>query len=407
MPNTLSVIQMVSRELLMMLKNQLAFTKGVSRQWESQFAQNGFKIGAQLQIRKTPRHAVQSGATFIAENYIEEYVTLVINQQKHVDIEMLSTELTLSMDDWSRRVARPSATRLANEIDKDGLMCYAQVSHSVVSPTQADQKFYQYQLAHGIVLRAGAPMDGDFTCCLDPFENAAVVNANRGLFQSSEQIKEQYEEGLMGRMTGADWVVDQNVATHTTGPRGGSPQVTTASQTGSTINTSGWTAAAALRLATGDVIQFTGVYEANPQTLQSTGRLADFVVTAAVNSDASGNAAIPISPAIIIPPDPRATVVTAPAAAAPVLFTGTANTAYQQNLYYHKEAFTVAIVPLMLPFSGERSRADDGEFGASLRVWRDSNIQTDTHPARTDVLYGWICQHPALACRVWSIPGVS
>ena len=37
----------------------------------------------------------------------------------------------------------------------------------------------------------------------------------------------------MGRMAGADWYVDQNVAAHTTGARGGAPIVTTASQTGS------------------------------------------------------------------------------------------------------------------------------------------------------------------------------
>jgi hypothetical protein len=398
---------MTSRELLMMLKNNLGFSKGVSRQWEAQFAVQGAKIGANLQIRKTPRHAVQSGAPFSAENYTEEYVTLVVNQQKHIDVEMLSTELTLSMDDWSRRVARPGGTRLANEIDKDGLMCYAQVANSVVSPTDATQKFYQYNLAHAILLKAGAPMDGDFYVCLEPLENAAVVNSNRGLFQSSERIKEQYEEGIMGRMTGADWVVDQNVAAHTTGQRGGTPVVAGAGQTGSSLNTSGWTAAIAVRLNAGDVIQLAGVYATNPQTLQSTGRLRDFVVTAPASSSGTGTATLQISPPIILPPDPRATVTAGPADLAEITFTGTASTTYAQNLFYHKDAFTLAVVPMILPFSGQASRADDPEFGASLRVWRDSNIATDTHPARTDVLYGWLAQHPELACRVWSTPGVS
>lgn len=404
MPNTLTTIQMVSRELLMMLKNNLAFSRGVNRQWEKQFAVQGQKINASLQIRKTPKHAIQSGPTFNAENYIEEYVTLVVNQQKHVDVEMLSTELTLAMDDWSRRVARPAGTRLANEIDKDGLRCYAQVANSIVSPTVAADKFYAYNQAHAVLFQEGAPQDGDFSVCLEPMEQAAVVAANRGLFQSSTQIEQQYEEGKMGRMAGADWVCDQNVAAHTTGPRGGTPQVTTANQSGSSITTSGWTAAAALRLATGDVFQITGVYAVNPQTLQSTGRLRDFVTTSVTNSDASGNATINFSPPIIIAPDPRATVSNTPAAAAPLLFTGTANTTYAQNLFYHKNAFTLAVVPLVMPFSGQASRADDPEFGASLRVWRDSNIQADTHPARTDVLYGWLAEQPELAVRVWSVP---
>lgn len=404
MPNTLSVIQMVSRELLMMLKNNLAFSRGINRQWEAQFAVQGQKIGANLQIRKTPKHAVQSGPGFVAENYSEEYVTLVVNQQKHVDVEMLSTELTLAMDDWSRRVARPSGTRLANEIDKDGLRCYAQVANSILSPTVAADKFYAYNQAHAVLLQEGAPQDGDFSVCLEPMEQAALVHALRGLFQSSTQIETQYEEGKMGRMAGADWVCDQNVAAHTTGPRGGTPVVAGANQTGSSINTSGWTAAAALRLNAGDVVQFAGVFAVNPQTLQSTGRLRDFVVPANFSSTGTGTGALQVWPPIILPPDPRATVNASPADLAPITVLGTANTTYSQNLFYHKNAFTLAVVPLVMPFSGQASRADDPEFGASLRVWRDSNISTDTHPARTDVLYGVMAEQPELCCRIWSVP---
>ena len=69
----------------------------------------------------------------------------------------------------------------------------------------------------------------------------------------------------MGRMAGADWYMDQNVASHTTGARGGAAIVTTASQVGSSINTSTWTASGT-RLKRGDVIQFTGVFAVNPQT---------------------------------------------------------------------------------------------------------------------------------------------
>jgi hypothetical protein len=231
-----------------------------------------------------------------------------------------------------------------------------------------------------------------------------VVAANRSLFQSSTQIQEQYEEGRMGRMAGADWTVDQNVAAHTTGARGGAPQVGAASQTGSTLNVTGFTAAAAPRLKKGDVFTLANVYAVNPQTLQSTGRLRDFVVTADVSSAADGTAAIPIYPPIILPTDPRATVTASPAAATPLVLLGVANTTYSQNLFYHKEAFTLACVPLVMPYSGQASRADDSSFSASIRVWKDSNISTDTHPARADVLYGLVAQHPALAVRMWSVP---
>jgi len=155
------------------------------------------------------------------------------------------------------------------------------------------------------------------------------------------------------------------------------------------------------------VIQFTGVFAANPQTLLSTGRLRDFVVTADVTSSGAGLASVPVYPPLIVPPDPRATIVSSPAASAPLLFTGTASTTYQQNIACHKEAFTLAMVPLIEPKSGVFARASDPELAMAIRVWQDSNIQTDTHPSRSDILYGWLAQHPALACRIWSVPGVS
>ena len=154
-----------------------------------------------------------------------------------------------------------------------------------------------------------------------------------------------------------------------------------------------------MRLKAGDVIQFTGVYAVNPQTLQSTGRLRDFTVTSNVTADAGGLATVNISPAIILAPDARATVSNSPAATAPILFTGAANTTYSQNLYFHKNAFTVAIVPMVMPESGSASRASDDDFRASLRLWKDSVIATDTHPSRLDALYGWLCQEPSFACE--------
>jgi len=408
MANTFQTIGMVTRELLMLLKNNCAHVKGFSREWEPKFAVSGAKINAELRIRVTPKYIVQAGPGFVAQNYDEEYVTLRIDKQRHVDVEFSSIENTLQMDDWTKRVGRPSAVRLANEVDKDALLLYKDVANSVVSPTTPATKFYQYNMALAVLLQSGAPMDDDFTITVEPMENAAVVNANLGLFQSSDELRFQYERGKMRTMAGFSWQIDQNVAVHTTGARAGGATaiVTVVGQTGSSILTSGWTASSAV-LNEGDVLQFTGVMAANPQTLASTGRLRDFVVTAPVVSDGSGLATIPIYPPIIIPPDPRATVTSAPAASAPLLFTGAANTTYHQNIACHKEAFTVALVPLVAPESGRFSRASDPENGMSIRVWKDSNIETDMHPSRADILYGMLAQHPSLACRIWSVPGIS
>lgn len=393
---------MVTRALLADLKNNLAFTAQADRTWQREFAQEGYKIGAQLQIRKTPKFVVQSGAGFVAQNYIEEYVTLVVDQQKHVDVEFGSVEMTLSLDDWNNRIGKPQAIQLANEVDTAGLATYWQVANALLSPETAADKWYTYLKAAAFLDDEATPADGQRFACLDQWEEKAVVNENKGLFQSSTEIKSQYESGNMGLSAGLAWSMDQNVATHTTGPRGGAPVVNGVNQTGSTLVTNAWTAGAGLRLKKGDVFVVANVYALNPKNRLSTGRLRRFTVTADVSSDASGNATIPLSPPIFLAPDPRQTVTRAPTTGDVLSFLGDPSTTYKQNIVAHKKAFTTAIVPLVMPTRGLAARASDPDIGVSMRVWKDSDIITDSHPARTDILFGWVCQRPEWAVRVWS-----
>ena len=69
-----------------------------------------------------------------------------------------------------------------------------------------------------------------------------------------------------------------------------------AGQSGSTLNTSGWTATG-LRVRKGDVFQIAGVYAVNVQSGLSTGRLRDFTVLADGTADAGGLISLSIAPA--------------------------------------------------------------------------------------------------------------
>ena len=147
-----------------------------------------------------------------------------------------------------------------------------------------------------------------------------------------------------------EWFMDQNVATHVVGPLGGVPIITTGGQTGSSINTSGWTAAVGLRLREGDVVQFAGTYSINPMSYQSNGVLMDFTVTSDVMSDVAGLATIPISPPLIPAgptPNAQATVSASPLAGAAVTIFGHAssfaNVSTPQGLVYHPDAYALVM----------------------------------------------------------------
>ena len=207
---------------------------------------------------------------------------------------------------------------------------------------------------------------------------------------------------------GLDWYMDQNTQSFTTGPFGGVPVVNGLNQSGASLITNGWTAAAALRVRKGDVFTIAGVFAVNPQSKQSTGSLAQFVATADTNSDGSGNATIPINPAIIGPgtgpvANPFQNVSVLPTTGNALTFQGAASTTSQRGFVFHPDAITFANADL--PLYGGLDMGDrktDDQLKMSMRVIRDYDINLDRAPLRIDLLGGWAPLYYELGVRVAS-----
>lgn len=400
MGNSLLTISMITKESLRVLKNELGFTKGVNRQYDPQFANSGAKIGSVINIRKPVRYTVTNGPALNIQDVTDQFVPLTLNQQKHVGFQFSSKDLTLSIDEFSKRYVQPGIAALANKIDFDGMSQYVNVANLVGTPGTVPNTSLVYLQAGQKLSEMGAPVDGNRSVCINPAAEASTVDALKGLFQSSERIKEQYEKGMMGQGLGFQFKMDQNVNVQTVGALGGTPLVNGASQTGSSLITNGWTAAALQRLNTGDVFTVAGVFAVNPQSRQSTGSLQQFVCTAPGSSDGSGNMTISIYPAIT-PTGQYQNVTASPANSAALTIVGTAATSYAQNLAYHKDAFCLGMADLDLPGGVEMSdRARDPDSGLALRIVRAYDINSDNHPCRIDVLYGWATLYAELACRI-------
>jgi hypothetical protein len=386
------------------MENNLVFTKGIVREYSSDFATPGSKIGPTLNIRLPAQLRTTSGAAMgTIQDYIETSVPLTIDQQEHVDLSFTSFEMTLSLDMWRERIGRPSGIVLANKVDAYALSLYYQVPNAVLSGTT--DKWKSYLQAGAKLADSGTPNDGTWRAVLNQWEQVDVVNELKGLFQSSEQIKRQYERGVMGTSGGLDWFYDQNVSIHTSGPLGGAPLYQTTILSGNSITVSGFTAAAASRVKKGDIFTIANVNGVNPVSLATTGKLRQFTATADVSSAADGTATIPIYPPIIgpsSPANPRQTVSVLPTAAAPLTFLMTANTSYYQNIVHQKEAWAMAMCRLQEPFSGQSAYAVSPETGVALRTWKASDISTDTHASRCDEAFGIVVSRPQFACRVIS-----
>lgn len=400
MANSLLTISMITKECLRVLENNLAFTKGTSRDYDDQFAIGGAKIGDTINIRKPARYVGRTGTALAVEDHTETSVPLQLGTQFGVDINFTSKDLTLSIDEFSDRIAKPAMATVANKMDADGLALYKSVYNAVGTPGTTPTALKTYLQAGAKMDYEATPRDDNRSLVIEPTAQVEIVDSLKSLFQSGDQIMKQYEQGNMGQAAGFKWSMDQNVAVHQVGPLGGTPLVNGAGQTGASLVTNGWTAAAASRLKAGDTFTIAGVFAVNPQSRASTGQLRQFVVTADVSSDASGNATIPISPAIVTS-GAFQTVTASPGAGAAITVLGAANTLTPVNLAYHKNAFVLGCADLLLPKGVDMAaRVSDKQLGLSARMVRAYDINNDKFPCRFDILYGWKAVYPELACRI-------
>ncbi len=411
MSNTLLTIAMITRRALMVLENNLAFTKQVNRQYDDRFAASGAKIGTVLDIRIPPRYTVTTTVPLAVQDAIETKTTLTLSNQHHVDLSFTSQDLTLSIDDFSDRFLDPAIAALANKIDATGLQEYLNIYNSVGTPgtTPASAGGAPTTAAAALFLYGGAaakldleavPRDGNRAVVIDPVANNMLVAALSGLFHSSVEVEQQYKTGNMGLSGGMKYSMDQNVYPHTVGPLGGTPLVDGVPVSGvSSFLTKGWTNGNASRLKRGDIFTVANVYAVNPQSRLSTGQLRQFVVTADF-SDTAGGGTVSFSPPMTSS-GAFQTINALPADSAAITVLGAASTISPQNLAFHRDAFTLACVDLEMPGGVDMaSRVQSKKLGISMRLVRQYDINNDAFPCRVDVLYGWKTVRPQLACRI-------
>lgn len=405
MANTLVTCTIVAKETLAILKNMLTFSANVNRDWEDVYPENmsrGYAPGQTIQIKKPPRYTYRAGRVAVPQATVETTVPLTVNQGG-CDLSFNSLERTLSLTKLEDKIAAAIAP-VANEIDRQGLTLAHFSTFNALNPTGA---LPATQIAAVMAMtdvnrrldEMGAPVkDKRRSFIMNPALNGSMVAGFSGLFNMSEKINGQYKTGYMQDSFGIHPGMDQNVDVHTNGTQVVTgTNLTAAGQTGSNI------AVTALggTITRGTIITLPGSFAVNPQSRQSTGVLAQFVVTADL---AAGATTIPVSPALVVT-GAFQNVTASPTNGAPFLIVGAASTAYGCNVGYHKDAFTLAMVPMWAPPGGKgvidvSQKTDDG-FTVKVTEFYDGI--NDTSIMRIDVLFGWAATYPELSTKYYTV----
>ena len=403
MSNVLATSSIVAREALAVLKNMCVMASAVNRDWEPEFQGNmnrGYAPGATINIKKPPRYTYRAGRVAVPQATTESTVPLTLSQGG-CDISFTSFERTLSLTKLEDKIAAAVAP-VANEIDRQGLQLahYSTWNTLNAAGTLPNTAALAIQGLTSIGQRLdenAAPRDRRRALVLNPALNAAFVQGFGGYFNNQAKISDQNRTGMMqDNNFGFDSIgMDQNVDTHTNGAATAT-NINGANQTGSAITV---VAVAGGTLTRGTTITLPGVFAVNPQSRTSTGVLQNFVVT----SDALvGATTINIAPAIVTS-GAFQNATASPTTAQPYVIQGAASTSYGTSVGFHKDAFTLAMVPMFEPVGLGTKVSQVSDQGYTVKVTEFYDGINDNSIMRLDVLFGWAATYPELSAKFYNV----
>jgi len=399
MANVILTHTMLAERALFDLKNQLTFCQHVFTGYRDEFhAVGGFKKGNSVRVQLPNRYRAKEQVTMDAVDVKERSTTVTVDVQAHVALQITGQQLTLNIEDFSKKVIKPAIIGLANSVDYNGCGEYVNIYNMVGTPGVTPSTF-------GFLADAAGRMDNeaitreDRVAVLSPKAHWSMADGElKSVFQQN-MVDTLIRKGFIGRFALMDFFMDQNIRTHTVGVRVTDTGAIEAapSEGAESIALKGFTAGDII--AAGDIVTIQTVAGVNPISggVWEGSELRQFVATAALTlTDGTGTLAI--SPKIYSSAADEEylsiqTVKDLPAVNDIVtVVSGASGASHPQNLLFHPHAFALTCVPLAAPMSAGQSvkwgQAKDEDLGLAITVstdWDSTNFRENT---RIDILYG-------------------
>lgn len=388
-----------------MLADKLQFAKTIARADEGDYeGKNGYGAGDTIYISKPARFVPQNtfDITSTQQDVVEEKVPLTLDIISTVGVNITSLQFASEFQIKSlvQRVIDPAVSAIAQDVEKQMLTKAKNATFNLVGTAGSTTFDIDTVLSSKEkISKYLAPKDDKRCLLLDSTAGRSAVNARKGLFQSAAEIGKQYIEGFVGKADGFTWMENELVPVHTRGTATGTITVTsTVSVEGAT--TIGLTGTGSQTLKAGDVFTIANVYAVHPITKVQYPFLQQFVVTADNTASSGAFSSVAVSPAMYTSASGgRQSISAFPAGSAAVTLVGSASTAYTQTLAYHKNAFRMVSVPLIMPEAVEfaEQSTEDGITVSVIRAWEQNTRKMVT---RMDFLGGFCADRPEWACRI-------
>lgn len=402
MSNTLLTPSVITREALRVLHNKVKFIGSIDRQYDGkvEFGGGGQKNGGTINIRKPPQYTVGTGRTITVQDAEETYTTLNVSTQKHVAMAFTAADLTLSIDDFSKRFVSPAVSRLAAQMEADALTMYKDVYNEVGTSGTSPASTTTVLQAKQKLVENLVPEEEDMFFLQTPGCEATLVGALTGLYNDNATWGAQYSKGVMTakQALGFRYLTSALTPRHTNGGTTRADGTITTTVTNGNNSIVLASVGVSSTILKGDIFTVAGVYAVNPETKTTYSSLQQFVVTEATASDGSEAATVTVSPTPYFS-GPKQNISAQITSGDVVTWSTAASAVDDANLAYNPMAFTFATAPLYLP-KGLDMAAREEMDGLSIRLIRDYNSTDDLLVTRLDVIYGYVAQRPEWAVRI-------
>jgi hypothetical protein len=400
MSNSLLTPTKIVREALRIAHQRSNFVSTLENKYENEFGVQGAKIGDTCKVRLPNKFTSTASATLNVQDVTESSVDVVVNTRRHVGMAFTTKDLTLTIDDFSKRYIDPAVSQLMADVEYDTIVNLYKGVYNRVEPSSATAALDLATIggARRKLVENLAPR-GKWYANLMPRQTQDIIDAGKALFHASTEIEKQYKDGMVGRSAGFDFFENTLWPRHVQGAANTS--YTTDTRT-SAIPVSA-TAVSSITVASGsgvakkgDVFTIGNVFRVHPESRVSTSELQQFVLTA---DTVSGAGTWSFSPSIVTDgAKQNVTIPTTSATAAISIVTASKN--YDNSLAYHPQFAAFVAPPLDLP--GTNFEARETMDGISMRIVKDYDITNDRIISRIDIQYGSALLRPEWAVRIKS-----
>ena len=392
MANSIATITgQIAKRSLAVLHSKLLFPGWINRQYSSEFAQAGAKVGYSVRVRKPARVTTTGGTlaagsamTLTAQDFQEGESLLYLNKWRGSLFGFTSAEMTMELDDLQGRFIDSVMKQVASDVEQDVIESVAPyVANAVIGEGTTYAKLKDILKIGSKLDLFDAPSDSRYLM-LSPLDEPELVAEAQVRFNPQSELADAFVQGTLGEANGFVWGKSNRL-----------PTITLPADIVSTVSANYVAGATTITLTgltngqvipAGAVLTFPNTYAVQPETRQSLGFLKQFSVVTAATVQADTTVQLTLNE-VMYATGAKKNVTALPQAAEVPVFLGTASKTYRQILLFNRDAFTMATADLELPTGGaigKRSVQD----GISARVVFGFDTKESLDYKRFDMLFG-------------------